>query len=61
MGEREYEQRKAEFSEKVVRRSFQKMSKSKGTGLNPLDVVETSSVDILRLALTFAAPPESSL
>lgn len=61
LSEKEYEQRKEEFKGRAVSSSFQKQSKSKNTGINPLEIIEASSVDIMRLALSFAAPPESTL
>lgn len=57
LSEKEYELRKTDLAGLKVTSSFEKQSKSKNTGINPLEIIETSSVDILRLALAFAAPP----
>lgn len=37
------------------------MSKSKGNGVIPDDIAKKYGVDTLRLALMFAAPPESDV
>lgn len=49
------------YEEKDFIVSFEKMSKSKGNGVNPLDIVEKYGCDALRLALLFAGPSEKEL
>lgn len=41
--------------------TFEKMSKSKGNGVAPEDLIQIYGADSLRSALLFAAPPESDL
>ena len=40
---------------------FEKMSKSKGNGVSPQELVDSFSVDVMRVYLMFAAPPESDI
>eukprot|EP00347_Sterkiella_histriomuscorum_P004130 403361640 len=49
------------FKEEDLIVTFEKMSKSKGNGILPDDIASKYGVDTLRLALMFAAPPESDV
>jgi len=41
--------------------SYEKMSKSKGNGVSPTDLIAEVGADVLRLALLFAAPSDSQI
>lgn len=41
--------------------SYEKMSKSKGTGVSPADMADKYGADSLRMAIMFGAPPEKDL
>jgi leucyl-tRNA synthetase len=41
--------------------SFEKMSKSKGNGVNPLDVIEEFGCDALRMGMLFYGPSEKDI
>ena len=49
------------YSEDELVCSFEKMSKSKGTGIAPRDLAQKYGVDTLRMAIMFGAPPEHDL
>lgn len=47
--------------QKEIETKFEKMSKSKNNGVSPGDIIDKWGADVLRLALLFAAPPESDI
>lgn len=49
------------YAESEYEMSFEKMSKSKGNGIFPEEFTGKYGVDTLRIALMFAAPPESDV
>jgi leucyl-tRNA synthetase len=49
------------YSEDELVSSFEKMSKSKGTGIAPRIMAQKYGVDTLRMAIMFGAPPENDL
>jgi len=50
-----------EYSPEEVHVSYEKMSKSKGTGVSPADMADKYGADTLRMAIMFGAPPEKDL
>lgn len=50
-----------QFPADLLELSHEKMSKSKGNGVNPLEIVEKYGSDCLRLALLFAGPNEKDI
>ena len=51
----------AQYSKDEVDISNEKMSKSKGNGINPLEVIEKYGSDCLRLALFFYGPTKNDI
>lgn len=47
--------------EEQINVTFEKMSKSKGNGVQPIQVIEEEGSDVLRLALFFSGPSESDI
>lgn len=49
------------FPKEDIEISNEKMSKSKGNGINPLDIINKYGSDCLRLALLFSGPTEKDI
>jgi leucyl-tRNA synthetase len=50
-----------EYETGAVEVSYEKMSKSKGNGVSPEELIDSFGADITRLALLFAAPSQSEI
>ena len=50
-----------DYDPKDLTISFEKMSKSKGTGVSPHVMAAKYGADTLRMAIMFGAPPEKEL
>lgn len=56
-----FPQERDNYTPEEINVDFEKMSKSKGNGVHPVDIIERYGSDCLRLAMFFAGPIEKDI